>query len=136
MRFAHIDHIGIAVEDFDAAVATYTALHGMPPSKIVDVPAEQVRVALFPLGATKIELVAATSPSSPIAKFLAKRGSGLHHVCYAAADFDRAVQELTRDGFQPIMRPHQTGADGCRIAFFHPKTTHGVLIELVEALSK
>lgn len=136
MRFAHIDHIGIAVEDLDAAIATYTALHGVPPDTIVDVPAEQVRVALFPVGATKIELIAATDPSSPIAKFLTKRGAGLHHVCYAAADFDRAVQELTRDGFQPILRPDRAGADGCRIAFFHPKTTHGVLIELVEALSK
>lgn len=136
MRFAHIDHIGIAVEDFDAAIATYTALHGMPPNKIVDVPAEQVRVALFPVGATKIELIAATDPASPIAKFLATRGPGLHHVCYAVADFDRAVQELTRDGFQPITRSAAEGAAGCRIAFFHPKTTHGVLIELVEALSK
>lgn len=136
MRFAHIDHIGIAVEDFDAAIVTYTALHGMPPTAVLDVPAEQVRVALFPVGATKIELLAATAPSSPIAQFLAQRGPGLHHIGYAVADFDRAIQELTRDGFQPITRATSEGAAGCRIAFFHPKTAHGVLIELVEVLSK
>lgn len=131
MRFSHIDHIGIAVADLERAVATYTVLHGAAPSTIHDVPAEHVRVAFFPVGATKIELLAATSPVSPIATFLDKRGEGLHHICYVVADIAQAVRELASKGFTPVTRPAATGVHGCAIAFFHPKTTHGVLIELV-----
>ncbi len=132
MRFAYIDHIGIAVEDFDAAVALYTKLHGVSPSHMTDVPSEQVRVALFPVGPTKIELLAATSPDSPIAKSIAKRGAGIHHICYAVEDFDAAIRELTAEGLHSIPRPTTHGAEGARVAFFHPKTTGGVLLEITE----
>ncbi len=135
MRFSHIDHIGIAVENLDQAIATYTTLHGMPPSRITEVSTEHVKVALFPIGPTKIELLAATNPQSPIAKFLAKHGPGLHHICYAVNDFSAVVRELTTAGMQCIERPTTHGAEGTRIAFFHPKSTGGVLIELTE-LSK
>ena len=130
MRFTHIDHIGIAVKDLDAAIACYTKLHGVPPEKITEVPSEQVKVAFFPVGPTKIELLAATSNKSPLAKSIAKRGEGLHHICYAVADFDAALDALRSEGFEPIARPSNIGAAGCPVAFFHPKETGGVLIEI------
>lgn len=132
MRFTWIDHIGIAVEDFDAAVACYAKLHGVAPAKIVDVAAEQVRVAMFPVGPTKIELLGATSPESPIATFIAKKGPGLHHLCYGVQDLTAAVRELTAEGFTTIGAAQPAGADGHPFVFFHPQSTGGVLIELVE----
>lgn len=133
MRFTRVDHIGIAVADFEAAVALYTTLHGAPPARSTAVPSEQVRVAFFPVGPTQIELLAATSPESPLARFIAQRGPGLHHICYAVEDFARAQRELEAEGFTPIARPTTHGAAGTRVAFFHPKTTGGVLIEITSS---
>ncbi len=132
-RFDHLDHIGIAVTDLDAAIALYTTLHSTPPSHITTVASEQVRVAFFPVGPTNIELLAATHAGSPIAHFIAKRGPGLHHLCYAVVNFDATVAELTAAGLTPIARNTTVGADGQRVIFFHPKSTGGVLIELVES---
>ncbi|MBI4239109.1 MAG: methylmalonyl-CoA epimerase [Deltaproteobacteria bacterium] len=133
MRFSHLDHVGIAVEDFEAAVTRYTALHGVPPAHVTTVPSEQVQVAMFAVGPTKIELLAATDPQSPIARFIAKRGPGLHHIAYAVTDFDASVAALQAEGLTPIQRPTAFGAEGHRVAFFHPKETGGVLIEIVSA---
>lgn len=133
MRFSHLDHVGIAVEDFSAAVARFTALHGAPPAHVTIVPSEHVQVAMFAVGPTKIELLAATDPQSPIARFIAKRGPGLHHIAYAVTDFEASVAALQAEGFTPIQRPPAPGAEGGRFAFFHPKETGGVLIEIVTA---
>lgn len=133
MRFSRVDHVGIAVSDFDTAVATYTTLHGAAPSKVVTVEAEQVQVAFFPTGETKTELLAPLSDDSSVAKFLAKRGPGLHHICYAVANIDAAVHALTEDGFAPIANSGADGAEGRPIAFFHPKQACGVLIEIIES---
>lgn len=132
MRLTHVDHIGIAVADLDEGIATYTRLFGSGPSKCETVSSERVRVAFFDAGPTRIELLAATDATSPIAKFLAKRGPGIHHICFAVADMDQAIAGCKADGLTPLSEGDRIGVDGHRVAFFHPKETGGVLIELVE----
>lgn len=132
MRLDHVDHIGIAVTDLDEGIATYTHLFGTGPSRVETVASENVRVAFFDAGPTRIELLAATDDTSPIAKFIAKCGPGMHHICFAVTDMDATIAGLTADGLAPISTGDRIGADGHRIAFFHPKQTGGVLIELVE----
>ncbi|MBI2343875.1 MAG: methylmalonyl-CoA epimerase [Deltaproteobacteria bacterium] len=131
MRFSYIDHIGIAVDDLECAIERYTRLHGAPPSYVTTVPAEQVTVAFFPVGPTKIELLAGTSAESPIARFIAKRGPGLHHICYAVEDWTRTIATLHDEGMTPIVREASVGAGGKRVLFFHPREMGGVLIELL-----
>lgn len=126
-----LDHIGIAVSDLDAAVARYTQLIGFPPSRIEDVPTESVRVAFFKVGDTQIELLAATRPDSPIAKFITKRGEGVHHLAFRVDDIDAAVAQYQNDGFT-IIGGIRSGAHGNKVAFLHPKSTHGTLVEFVE----
>lgn len=131
MMITQLDHIGIAVLDFDAAVARYTQLMGFPPLRIEDVPSEKVKVAFFKVGETQVELLASTVADSPIATFIAKKGEGIHHLAFRVADLATAIAQYQKDGFTIIgdIRP---GAHGTRVAFLHPKTTHGTLIELVE----
>lgn len=137
-RMIHaIDHIGIAVSDLDAAIARYTQLMGFPPDRIEDVPTENVKVAFFQVGAISVELLAATSPESPIAQFIAKRGEGVHHLAYRVADLTAAIAQYQKEGLTIIggVRPGATprgGAGGTRVAFLHPKSTHGCLVELVQ----
>lgn len=135
MRFTNVDHIGVAVADLAAAVATYTLLFGTGPSRTETVATEKVQVAFFEVGQTRVELLAATDPSSPIAKFLAKRGPGVHHIAFSVPNLDAAVAELAAEGMAPVGDSDRTGACGHRVAFLHPKQTGGVLIELVERLS-
>lgn len=128
-----LDHIAIAVQDFDAAVARYTLIHNAPPTHITHVASEGVRVAFFAAGAPHVELIAPLTDQSPITKFLAKRGEGLHHLCYRTTTFDATCARLRTQGLALIDRKTTVGAAGARIAFFHPKETHGVLLEIVEA---
>lgn len=125
-----LDHIGIAVSDFDVAVARYTQLMGFPPSHIEDVPTEAVKVAFFKVGDTQVELLAATRSDSPIAQFIAKRGEGVHHLAFRVDDIYAAVAQYQNDGFTIIggIRP---GAYGTKVAFLHPSSTMGTLVELV-----
>lgn len=126
-----LDHIGIAVADLDAAVARYTQLMGFSPLSIEDVPTENVKVAFFKIGETQVELLAATRPESSIAQFITKRGEGVHHLAFRVDDIDAAVKKYQNDGFTIIggVRP---GAHNTKVAFLHPKSTHGTLVELVE----
>lgn len=126
-----LDHIGIAVADLDAAVARYTQLMGVPPIRIEEVPTENAKVAFFKMGESQIELLAATQPDSAIAKFIAKRGEGVHHLAFRVDDISAAIVNYQNDGFTVIggIRP---GAHGTKVAFLHPKSTHGTLVELVE----
>lgn len=133
MHFTQIDHIGIAVRDLAQAVATYTRLHGAAPVHQCDVPGEGVAVAMFAVGGSTIELLAPLSDQSPIAAFLAKRGEGLHHICYVVADVATTTERLITAGFTPIQRPTTAGVAGGAIQFFHPRETHGVLIEITQA---
>ncbi|HKH49472.1 MAG TPA: methylmalonyl-CoA epimerase [Thermoanaerobaculia bacterium] len=127
-----IDHIGIAVRSIDEARKLYEAL-GLQVSFIEEVPFDGVRVAMIPCGETHIELLEPLSEDSPVGKFLAKRGPGIHHLCLASDDLRADDAKLRTAGFQ-VLRPEPTrGAGGCWVQFLHPKSTGGVLLELSEA---
>lgn len=126
-----IEHIGIAVESIEEARGFYEAL-GLEIERIEEVPQEGVRVALIRCGESCIELLEATSADSPIAKFIAKRGAGMHHLCLATEDVRGDDAKLRQAGFE-VLRPEPTrGAGGCWVQFVHPKSSGGVLVELSE----
>jgi len=131
MSFA-LDHLGIAVKSLDAAKAIYEKL-GLVVSPDEEVPAEKVRLVMVPVGETRLELLEATSDDSVIAKFIAKRGEGLHHVCLRVPDLAAAVHKLKADGVRLISDEIKTGAGGHRYVFVHPSSAGGVLLELVES---
>ena len=126
-----IDHLGIAVKSLAAAKGIYEKL-GLAASSEEVVEGEQVRVAMVPVGESRIELMEATSESSAVAKFIAKRGEGLHHVCLKVPDLPGAVARLKKDGVRLVSEEIKTGAGGHRYVFVHPSSTGGVLLELVE----
>ncbi len=125
-----IAHIGIAVKDIDIAIATYTRLLGVPPAHREEVTDQRVTTAMFALGPSSVELLQATSPESPIARFLEKRGEGIHHVCFEVDDIVASLREMQREGFQLIDTVPRRGAGGYLVAFVHPRSANGVLIEL------
>lgn len=126
-----VDHIGIAVRSIEEARRFYEAL-GLEVTTIEEVPQEGVRVAMIPCGETRIELLEATSPDSPIARFLERRGPGVHHVCFASTDVGGDGEALRAAGIE-LVRPEPTaGAGGSRVQFVHPKSASGVLVELAE----
>ena len=127
----HIDHLGIAVKSLATARGIYEKL-GLPISPEETVAQEKVRVAMVPVGASRLELMEATSEDSTIAKFIAKRGEGLHHVCLRVPDLSAVVAKLKSDGVRLVSEEIKTGAGGHRYAFVHPASTGGVLLELVE----
>ena len=126
-----IDHLGIAVKSLAASKAIYQKL-GMTVSPEELVEAEQVRVVMVPVGETRLELLEPTSEDSVIAKFIAKRGEGLHHVSLRVPDLTAAVARLKRDGVRLVSEEIKVGAGGHRYVFVHPSSTGGVLLELVE----
>lgn len=128
-----IDHIGIAVNSLAEAVPAFSALLGSNSRGEEDVPSEGVRVAFFGTGAGRIELLEPTGPESPVARFLARRGEGVHHVCLAVENLDAALDRAEAAGLRVLDPRIRPGAGGRRVAFLHPKTTSGVLIELSEA---
>lgn len=127
-----IHHLGIAVESLKAAVPIFQKLLGCAPESEEVVEDQKVRLAIFKLGGSRIELLEATSADSPIARFLAQRGQGIHHVALVVPDLAQALQQLERGGIRLIDRQPRPGAEKERIAFLHPSSTAGVLIELVE----
>lgn len=128
-----IDHIGIAVESLDKAVPLYTLLTGRAPDYIEVVESEKVKTAFFPVGETNLELLEATDPESTIAKYIAKQGrGGIHHICVAVEDIRAKIAELKNEGFIMIHDEPKVGAHGKLVAFVHPKSTGGVLIELAQ----
>lgn len=126
-----IDHIGIAVSSIEDALPLYRAL-GLAESHREEVPTQKVRTAFLPAGESRIELLEPTGEDSPVAKFLKKRGPGLHHICFAVSDLQAALDDLARQGFRLLHNKPVPGADGKRVAFLHPEAGHGVLIELSE----
>ncbi len=130
-----IEHIGIAVKDLEAANALYESLLGFAPYKQEVVPSEGVTTSFFQTGDSKVELLMATDPNSPIAKYIEKRGEGLHHLAFAVEDIDREVQRLVKAGFQVLNEQPKPGADNKRVVFLHPKGAHGVLVELCQEIS-
>jgi len=127
-----IDHLGIAVKSLAAAKSIYEKL-GMTVSAVETVEAEQVRLVMVPLGESRLELLEPTSENSTIAKFIAKRGEGLHHVSLRVPDLAAAVERLKKDGVRLVSEEIKVGAGGHRYVFVHPASTGGVLLELVEA---
>jgi methylmalonyl-CoA epimerase len=132
MNQARIDHIGIAVQSIEQSLEFYRDAIGLEPKALVIVPGEKVRVAMLPAGEPRIELLEATSDDSPIARFLAKRGEGLHHIAMRVPDLNAAVDRLKAAGSRLVTEQIQTGAEGYRYVFVHPKSAHGVLLELIE----
>ncbi len=128
-----VDHIGIAVPDLDAAVAAFQALFGHGPGAVEDVPDQKVRTALFAAGETRIELLHPTSADSPISNFLERRGAALHHVCFEVGNLERALEECAARGLRLIDSEPRIGVEGRRVAFLHPKSTGGILVELTES---
>jgi len=126
-----IDHLGIAVKSLAAAKAIYEKL-GLSISPEETVEQEQVRLVMVPVGGSRLELLEATSQDSPIAKFIAKRGEGLHHLCLKVPNLSAAVARLKKDGVRLVSAEIKTGAGGHRYVFVHPASTGGVLLELVE----
>ena len=127
-----IDHLGIAVKSLSSAKAIYEKL-GLSTSPEETVEHEQVRLVMVPVGESRLELLEATSPDSTIAKFIAKRGEGLHHVCLKVPDLAAAVTRLKGDGVRLVSEEIKVGAGGHRYIFVHPASTGGVLLELVQA---
>ncbi|MGA7695657.1 MAG: methylmalonyl-CoA epimerase [Candidatus Sulfotelmatobacter sp.] len=128
---SEIDHIGIAVKSLAAAKAIYEKL-GLSISPEETVEQEQVRVVMIPVGESRLELLEATSENSTIAKFIGKRGEGLHHVCLRVPDLPATVERLKKDGVRLVSEEIKTGAGGHKYVFVHPSSTGGVLLELVE----
>ncbi|MEA4883896.1 MAG: methylmalonyl-CoA epimerase [Clostridia bacterium] len=127
-----VDHIGIAVSDLDAAIRVYTDTLGIALNGAETVPEQKVRVAFLPAGETEIELLESTDPEGPIAKFIEKKGEGIQHIAFRVDDIDAALEEMKAKGVRLIDEKPRYGAGGARIAFLHPKSTGGVLIELCE----
>ena len=131
-----LSHIGIAVSDLDKTVSRYHLLIGIEPEKSIEVADQKIRVAIFSGGGEsdgdRIELMEATSPDSSIAKFIKRKGEGLHHICFYVDDIDSKLADLKKSGVQLIDEVPRIGAEGNRIAFIHPSDGNGVLIELEE----
>lgn len=126
-----IDHIGIAVGDLESAVEQYKKL-GFEVKEIEEVEEQKVRVAMLPAGESKIELIQATSDDSPVAKFIEKKGEGIHHIAVNVENIETALKNAKENGLQLIDEEPRIGAGGKKIAFVHPKSTKGVLLEFVE----
>lgn len=127
-----VEHIGIAVKDLAQSNALFTTLFGEEPYKTETVESEGVRTSFFRVGDTKIELLEATHATSPIAKYLEKRGEGMHHIAYEVDDIHAAMDRLRQAGFTLLHDTPKRGADNKWICFLHPKSTNGVLIELCQ----
>jgi len=126
-----IDHVGIAVKNLEDATATYKAL-GFEVEEIEEVEEQKVRVAMLPVGESRIELLEATSDDSAIAKFIAGRGEGIHHIAINVENIEEALKKAKDAGLKLIDEKPRIGAGGKKVAFVHPKSTHGVLLEFVE----
>ena len=130
-----IEHIGIAVKDLEAANDIYTKLFGKPPYKTEVVESESVSTSFFNVGDSKIELLEATEPNSAIAKYIEKKGEGIHHIAYAVKDIKAEMERMRAEGFVVLNDEPKKGADNKLVCFMHPKSTNGVLVELCQEIS-
>lgn len=131
-----IEHIGIAVKNLDESNELFAALFGKKHYKIEAVESEGVKTSFFKAGPNKIELLEATRTDSPIAKFIEKKGEGIHHIAFAVENIEEEIERLTKEGFQVLNKTPKKGADNKLVVFLHPKTTNGVLIELCQDIKK
>jgi methylmalonyl-CoA/ethylmalonyl-CoA epimerase len=129
MNLSHIEHIGIAVKSIEEAKKYYEDILGLKCYAVEEVKDQKVKTAFFQIGQTKIELLEATSADSPVAKFIEKRGEGIHHIAFATDDTNNALAEAEEKGIKTIDKTSRKGAEGLNIGFLHPKSTFGVLTE-------
>ena len=129
-----IEHIGIAVKDLEVSNKLFASLFGEKHYKEEEVVSEGVKTSFFKSGPNKIELLQATNEESPIAKFINKKGEGIHHIAFAVSDIKAEIQRLKKEGFVVLNEIPKKGADNKLVAFLHPKTTNGVLIELCQEI--
>lgn len=127
-----IDHIAIAVHSLEEALKVYRDLLGLELKGVEQVPEQGVRIAFLPVGESRIELLEPLSAESPVAKFLEKRGEGIHHICFEVEDLEKTLQDLANKGVKLIDEQPRIGAHGRKMAFIHPKSLHGVLLELYQ----
>jgi methylmalonyl-CoA/ethylmalonyl-CoA epimerase len=129
-----IEHIGIAVKDLEVSNLVFEKLFGAPAYKFEEVESEGVSTSFFQSGPNKIELLVATNPDSPIAKFIEKKGEGIHHIAFDVEDIVSEIERLKKEGFVVLNETPKKGADNKLVAFLHPKSTNGVLIELCQEI--
>jgi methylmalonyl-CoA/ethylmalonyl-CoA epimerase len=132
MKPSHIEHIGIAVRNLDNAINFYENILGLKCYNIEEVPEQKVRTAFFMVGQTKIELLESTAPDGPIGRFIEKRGEGIHHIAFAVKNINEQLKQAEEKGVKLIDTVPRKGAEGLDIAFIHPKSASGVLIEICE----
>ena len=133
--YLKVDHIGIAVRSLEEAIRVYSEGLGMGVAAVEDVPEQKTRVALIPVGESRIELLEATGDDSPVARFIARRGEGIHHVCLEVDDLAAAITRLKSAGIRMVDPEPRKGAGGCMVAFVHPSAPGGVLLELSQSMS-
>ncbi|MEY2703621.1 MAG: hypothetical protein RLY43_2260 [Bacteroidota bacterium] len=131
-----IEHIGIAVKNLEASNLLFEKLFGQPPYKEEEVASEGVKTSFFMNGPNKIELLEATNADSPIAKFIEKKGEGIHHIAFDVANIYTEIERLQKEGFIILNETPKKGADNKLVAFLHPKSTNGVLIELCQEITE
>ncbi len=132
MNLSHIEHLGIAVKSIEESLPYYEGVLGLKCYNIEEVADQKVRTAFFKIGEVKIELLEPTSEESPIAKFLEKRGEGIHHIAFCVENTDEALAKAEEKGIQLIDKKARKGAEGLNIGFMHPKSTRGVLTEFCD----
>ncbi|WIF95652.1 methylmalonyl-CoA epimerase [Caminicella sporogenes] len=132
MKVLKVDHIGIAVKNLDETLKFYTEALGLELHGTETVEEQKVRVAFLPVGDTEVELLESTSPDGPIAKFIEKKGEGIQHIAFRVENIEEAIEYMKEKGFRMIDEKPRYGAGGAKIAFMHPKSSHGVLVELSE----
>jgi len=132
--YRRLTHIGIAVKNLDGSGALFTQLLNQEADHTETVPDQRVKAMFFRVGEAGIELLEPTSPDSPIARFLERRGEGVHHLSFEVDDVEKEIARLTGAGFEMIDKAPRQGADGFRIAFLHPKSTNGVLVEISQKI--
>jgi methylmalonyl-CoA/ethylmalonyl-CoA epimerase len=127
-----LDHIGIAVKDLDQAMKLYRGAFGIEPDLVYESSYTKAKIAFFPIGGIRIELIQPVDPESVVGKFLEKRGEGVHHISYRVKDVDGSLAELEKKGIQLIDKKSRKVRENERVAFLHPKSTNGVLVELIQ----
>jgi methylmalonyl-CoA/ethylmalonyl-CoA epimerase len=136
MKPSHIEHIGIAVTSLKSSISFYEKVFGLKCYNIEEMADQKIRTAFFLIGQTKIELLESTDPEGPIGRFVAKRGEGIHHIAFAVDDIAEQLKQAEKEGVRLIDVNPRKGAEGLDIAFLHPGSTGGVLIELCENRNK
>ncbi|MBS4534705.1 methylmalonyl-CoA epimerase [Clostridium sp. D2Q-14] len=127
-----VDHIGVAVKDLEETIKFYTDILGMDLQGTEVVEEQKVKVAFLPIGDSEMELLESTEKDGPIAKFIEKKGQGIQHIAYRVDDIEKSIEELKAKGIKMIDEKPRYGAGGAKIAFLHPKSTHGVLVEICQ----